>query len=140
MRNGQNASYQQFSHNFLKTGFVRSWEYVIKILLVLVTKGTAIVSHQTKIRQHKIYSLILEICFWKGRKHCGKRRKYLLLAFSPFPTMFSKGFFLKVVKSRDFCDKDLIKTLPNDKILDVTKLKAFADDKLTVAKMMISLF
>ena len=24
-----------------------------------------------------------------------------LPAFSPFPTMFSKGFFLKVVKSRD---------------------------------------
>ena len=31
-------------------------------------------------------------------------------------------------------------TLPNDKILDVTKLKAFADDKLNVTKMMISLY
>ena len=30
--------------------------------------------------------------------------------------------------------------LPNDKILEVTKLKSFADDKLNVAKMMISLF
>ena len=29
--------------------------------------------------------------------------------------------------------------LPNDKILDLTKLKAFADDKSNVAKMMISL-
>ena len=29
--------------------------------------------------------------------------------------------------------------LPNDNILDVTKLKAFADDKLNVARMMISL-
>ena len=28
----------------------------------------------------------------------------------------------------------------NDKILDVTKFKAFADDKLNVAKMMICLF
>ena len=28
-------------------------------------------------------------------------------------------------------------SLPNDKILDVTKLKAFADDKLNVARMMI---
>ena len=27
----------------------------------------------------------------KGRKHCGKRRKYRLPAFYPFPTMFS-GF------------------------------------------------
>ena len=29
---------------------------------------------------------------------------------------------------------------PNDKLLNVTKLKAFAADKLNVAKMMISLF
>ena len=41
-------------------------------------------------------------CFWKGRKHCGKRRKCWLPAFSPFPTMFSsKGFYFKVVKSQD---------------------------------------
>ena len=31
-------------------------------------------------------------------------------------------------------------SLPNDKNLDVTKLKAFTDDKLNVAKMMIQLF
>ena len=30
--------------------------------------------------------------------------------------------------------------LPNDKSLDMTKLKAFADDKLNVAKITISLF
>ena len=29
--------------------------------------------------------------------------------------------------------------LPNDKILDVTKMKAFADGKLNVARMLISL-
>ena len=33
-----------------------------------------------------------------------------------------------------------INHLPNDKILDVTKLKAFADDKMNVAQMMISVF
>ena len=33
----------------------------------------------------------------KSRKHCRKR----LPAFSPFPTMFSKPFLLRVVKSRD---------------------------------------
>ena len=33
-----------------------------------------------------------------------------------------------------------INSLPKDKILDLTKLKAFADEKLNVAKMMISLF
>ena len=36
----------------------------------------------------------------KDRKHCGKRRKCWLPAFSSFPTMFSKGFFLHCVKSR----------------------------------------
>ena len=34
----------------------------------------------------------LELVLVKGRKHCGKRRKYWSSAFSPFPTMFSKGF------------------------------------------------
>ena len=43
----------------------------------------------------------IEICFWKGRKHCGKRRKWWFSAFSPFPTMLSKVFFLRVVKSWD---------------------------------------
>ena len=42
----------------------------------------------------------LEISFGLGRKHCGKRRKCWLPAFSLFPTMFSKGFF-KVIKSWD---------------------------------------
>ena len=37
----------------------------------------------------------------EGRKHCGKRRERWLPAFSPLPTMFSKGFPFKVVKSRD---------------------------------------
>ena len=32
----------------------------------------------------------LVICFGKGIKHCGKWRKCWSLAFSPFPTMFSK--------------------------------------------------
>ena len=32
----------------------------------------------------------------------------------------------------------LFNSLPHDKILDVTKLKAFADDKINVAQMMIS--
>ena len=32
-----------------------------------------------------------------------------------------------------------LSSLPKDKILDVTKLEASADDKLSIAKMMISL-
>ena len=35
---------------------------------------------------------------------------------------------------------DMFTPLPNHKILDMTKLKAFADNKLNIAKMMISLF
>ena len=44
----------------------------------------------------------VEIWFGKGRKHCGQRRKCWLPAQFPFPTLFSKGFLLKVVKSQDF--------------------------------------
>ena len=39
-------------------------------------------------------------------KHCGKRRKCCLPAFSPFPKMFSKAFFFSVVKIRDCVVKD----------------------------------
>ena len=31
-------------------------------------------------------------------KHCGKKRKCWLPAFSPFPTMFSKAFFFRSLK------------------------------------------
>ena len=41
-----------------------------------------------------------EIWFARGRKHCGKRRTGWLPTFSPFPTMFSKDFFPKVVEGR----------------------------------------
>ena len=40
--------------------------------------------------------------------------------FFPFPTMFSKAFTLWVVSS-----------LPNNKILEWSKFKVFADDKIT---------
>ena len=35
---------------------------------------------------------------------------------------------------------NFVNPLPNNKILDMTKLKAFADDKLNVTKMKISLY
>ena len=41
----------------------------------------------------------IEICYGKGQKHCGKRRKCWLPAFSPFSTMFSKDSFPRVIKS-----------------------------------------
>ena len=36
-----------------------------------------------------------------GRKHCLSKRKCWLPAFSPFYTMFSKGFSYRVVKSQN---------------------------------------
>ena len=47
------------------------------------------------------YNLKTDILFGIGRKHCGKRRKCWLPALSPFPTMYSKGFFFRVVESWD---------------------------------------
>ena len=43
----------------------------------------------------------ISILFGKGGKHCEKRRKCWLPAFSPFPTMFSKNLFSLVIKGRD---------------------------------------
>ena len=42
-----------------------------------------------------------EVCYGMSRKHCGKRRKCWLPAFPPFPSMFLKAFYNRVVKSRD---------------------------------------
>ena len=41
------------------------------------------------------------VCFRKSRKHCWKMRKCWLPAFSHLPTMFSKSFFLGVIRSLD---------------------------------------
>ena len=54
-----------------------------------------------------------EILFGIGRKHCRKRRKCWLPTFSPFPTMFSRGFFfqglLKTLgKGEIACDKQFL--------------------------------
>ena len=40
-------------------------------------------------------------CFWKGRKHGWKMRKYWLPAIFPSAVMFSKIFFSIVVKTLD---------------------------------------
>ena len=61
-----------------------------------------------------------------SRKHCGKRRKCRLLAFSPFRTTFSAAFFFMVVESQDSVVKGL--NLSQTTNLDSSKLKEFADD------------
>ena len=59
-----------------------------------------------------------------------KKNTLRLPEFSPFPrTMSSKPPCFKVFNP-----------LPNDKIVDVTKLKTSADNKSNIAYMMISLF
>ena len=50
-----------------------------------------------KIKVAKIRISLLD----KSRKYCGERRKCWLPAFSSFPTVFSKAFFVSVVKSRN---------------------------------------
>ena len=48
-----------------------------------------------------------EILFRMGRKQCGIRRKCWLPTFSPFRTMFSRGFIYRVFRSLDCVVKSL---------------------------------
>ena len=59
-------------------------------------------------------------------------RKCWLPAFSPFLIMFSKDSFFWVVKSRDCVVK--ANSSPNNKNLDWSKLKVFADNKINVTE------
>ena len=60
---------------------------------------------------------------------------HLLVQTFQFPALYSWSGRSSNVKS-----KPLINHLPNDKILDVIKLKTFADNKSNVVKMAIFLF
>ena len=66
-------------------------------------------------------SFIIRLCRWQiqiqwkwqkvlptGRKHRGKRRKCLLQAISPFPTVFSKDLYCRHVKNQGLFGKGLI--------------------------------
>ena len=70
--------------------------------------------------------LLLPTIFFKGslenRQTCGK-----CFIIGPFPACQGPVYLT-------------INHLPNKKILKVNKFKAFADDKLNMAKMMVSLF
>ena len=65
-----------------------------------------------------------------GRKHYGKRRNCSLRAISPFPTVFSKGLFPWSIKR--YNGVVMVNPLPDNKILDWSKLKAFSDNKRNV--------
>ena len=76
----------------------------------------------------------------KGRKHCGKRRNCSLRAISPFPTVFSKDLNCKTRINKGLFGKGLkhllllrsLKPLLNDKILALSKMKAFPDKNFNV--------
>ena len=68
--------------------------------------------------------------------------------FPPFPTMFSTAFFhqssVKFVVCK-YCGSGFKRTISvnfsqNDKILTLTKYSAFADDKVKVTKIIVSVF
>ena len=48
-------------------------------------------------RQQNKYNLTTDVLFGMGRKHCGKRRKCWLPAFSPFLIMFLKPYFFRFI-------------------------------------------
>ena len=66
------------------------------------------------------------ISFLNKKKNIIKRKQILVSSVSRFLTMFSKCLFFRVVQTT--ADKEL-KSLPDDKILAWSKLKALADDK-----------
>ena len=78
-------------------------------LLKLFTKrqNFRLVKIESICRRQSKFGWKIGICFGKGRKHCGKKRDCWLPAFSPFPTMFPKGFSYRVVKSGDCVVKEL---------------------------------
>ena len=101
MRKGEIARYEQFllfPQCFQKAYFRGASKGVIVWEWVKLPNHKILV--QFKRLQNNI-DLCNRFCFGNSRKHCGKRRKWWLPAFSPFPTMFSKGLFVRVIKSRD---------------------------------------
>ena len=67
-----------------------------------------------------------------GYKTLWEKEKMLVTSIFSFPTMLSKALFLRPLKLAA-CS---INSLPNDKVLDLTKLKAFADNKINVTQML----
>ena len=66
-----------------------------------------------------------------GKGEIARFEQFLL-----FPQCFQKACFPGA--SKGFTVWEWVNSLPTNKILDFTKLKAFADDKLNIARMMIS--
>ena len=74
----------------------------------------------------------MKFLFGVGREHCGKRRKCWL------PQCFQKASFSVLLKVGIVWER--VNLCTSNKILNMTKLKEFADEKLNGAKMTIFLF
>ena len=72
--------------------------------------------------------------------NCRKVRCFFLKTGFPGSPILLKSSDKYIVITVGNQHKYAINPLPNNKVLDMTKLKAFADDKLNVAKMTIFLF
>ena len=68
-----------------------------------------------------------------GRRHCEKRKNCCSR-----PLCFQKICSAGTYKPGLVLER--VKSLSNDKILDMDKLRVFADDKINVAQIMISVF
>ena len=64
----------------------------------------------------------------QNRKQCGKKKKCWLPAPPPFPRLFSKRVLNEKVALLT------VNSLPNDEILDLSKFKGFADDKIILTQ------
>ena len=80
-----------------------------------------------------------------GRKHCDKEEIAHYEQFLLFPQCFQKVCFQRAsegITVWEWVKEDivlilvLLSPLPNEKFLDWSKLKAFADDEIKVLKMM----
>ena len=67
-----------------------------------------------------------------GRLHCVKRRYCSLRAISLFSTVFLKVVFKDLYRRhvKDSACLKMFNSLPNDKILDQSKFKLLADNKI----------
>ena len=91
----------QFWCCFYVAWYISPHDYLFNYLFVTKQQYFILVQIQTICRWQNICYWKTEICFEKGRKHHGKRRKCWLPAFSPFPIILSKDSFFRIVKSGD---------------------------------------
>ena len=86
------------------------WEFIVTVTIELPpndffnsTKGQVQDKSKVKALADDKINVIEKLKFVLGRvkKHGGKRRKCWWPAFSPSPTMFSKGFLHRVIRSHD---------------------------------------